>query len=352
LKLLDTKTAQALFTALIFALALLFVYASWRVLLTFLFALFFAYLLEAPVWRLQRWLRGSRGSAIALVYLILVAIFVSLLVLAAPKVAAEAQALMSQAPQYVEKLKQGQFGRQIASQHGWVETYDRLQSVVVSHRDEIISTIQDLVLSAARTLQSLWWLFLVPILAIFFLQDGRELGQKFIDSIEDPRNRKIVTAALQQMNSMLGDFLRAQVLLSALAVVVITSVLSLMRVPYALALGPAAGVLEFIPVVGPVIGGVLVITVAFLAGYHHLLIVFIFLLVWRGIQDYVSSPKILGDRLKLHPLLVMFGVLAGGEVAGVIGIFLSIPVLATLRILWDTWSLDRKDSETSTFSHV
>jgi predicted PurR-regulated permease PerM len=63
----------------------------------------------------------------------------------------------------------------------------------------------------------------------------------------------------------------------------------------------------------------------------------IFLLVWRGIQDYVTSPRLLGNTLELHPLTVLFGVLAGGEVAGVIGVFLSIPVLATLRILWHTF---------------
>lgn len=346
MRLLDKKTAQALFTALVFVLALLFIYSSWRVLLTFLFAIFFAYLLEAPVGRLQRWLRGSRSSAIAVIYVIFVAILVMVLVLAAPRVLLEGQALMSQAPQFVEKISQPQFAREVASQHGWSDkTIDRVQGFVLNHRGEIISATQDLIFGAARTLQGVWWLFLVPILAIFFLKDGGELGQRLIDSVENQRNRQIVAATLQQMNSMLGDFLRAQLLLSALAMIVITGVLSLMRVPYALALGPAAGALEFIPVVGPVIGGLVVMAAAFLAGYHHLLMVFIFLLVWRGLQDYVSSPRILGDKLKLHPLAVLFGVLAGGEVAGVIGVFLSIPVLATLRILWHTWSLYRRDRQ-------
>jgi predicted PurR-regulated permease PerM len=65
--------------------------------------------------------------------------------------------------------------------------------------------------------------------------------------------------------------------------------------------------------------------------------VLLFLLIWRGIQDYVTSPRVLGRTLELHPLAVLFGVLAGGEVAGVLGVFLSIPVLATVRILWRAW---------------
>ena len=153
-----------------------------------------------------------------------------------------------------------------------------------------------------------------------------------------------MATTVQQMNSILGDFLRAQLMLSGLAMVVITFVLWAMRVPYAVAIGPAAGALEFIPVVGPFLGIVLVLGVAFLVGYNHLLWVLVFLLVWRGIQDYVTSPRIMGDKLELHPLMVLFGVLAGGEVGGVIGVFLSIPILATLRILWHTWQLYRNSS--------
>ena len=69
MKLFDKKTAQALLTALVFALALMFLYFAWRAIITFLFALFFAYILEAPVTRLQVWLKGSRAAAIAVVYL-------------------------------------------------------------------------------------------------------------------------------------------------------------------------------------------------------------------------------------------------------------------------------------------
>jgi predicted PurR-regulated permease PerM len=89
LKLLDKKTAQALFTTVVFALVLLFAYAAWRIILAFLFAIFFAYLFEAPVERLQKLLRGSRSAAIAVVYAIFIAVVGLLLALAAPSVAQE-----------------------------------------------------------------------------------------------------------------------------------------------------------------------------------------------------------------------------------------------------------------------
>lgn len=339
MKLLDKKTAQVLLTALVFALALLFLYAAWRVIIAFLFAIFFAYLLEAPVSKLETWFRGSRGLAIAVVYVIFMALLVLVFVLAGPTVIGEVQTLMQQSPHFAEKIQQ------VGTQHGWSEwTIGRVQAYVDAHRGEIVGRIQDIVFRAIKTVQSTWWLLLVPILAVFFLKDGRKFGQIIIQSVKGERNRQIAASTVEEMNSMLGHFIRAQLLLAALAVVVVTFVIWVMRVPYAFAIGPAAGALEFIPVIGPVLGGALVLAVAFFAGYSHVFMLFLFLLVWRGIQDYVTSPRIMGERLELHPLAVLFGVLAGGEVAGVIGVFLSIPVLATIRILWHTWQLYRNQA--------
>ena len=73
--------------------------------------------------------------------------------------------------------------------------------------------------------------------------------------------------------------------------------------------------------------------------YPHWLILVIFLGVWRLIQDYVSSPRIMGESMELHPLAAIFGVMAGGEVAGILGIYLSIPVMASLRIVFRRWRL-------------
>ena len=67
--------------------------------------------------------------------------------------------------------------------------------------------------------------------------------------------------------------------------------------------------------------------------------VLIFLIAWRLIQDYVSSPRIMGDSMELHPLAAIFGVMAGGEIAGILGIYLSIPVMASLRIVFRRWRL-------------
>src|SRR5947209_5805038 len=282
LKLFDKKTAQALFTALVFALALLFLYAAWWAIITFLFAIFFAYLLEAPVSRLQGWLRGSRSGAIAVVYLVLIAGLVVAFSLAGEQVIQQGQKLMQQAPQWSEQISSGQIIQQVGEKRGWSRpTIDRITSFLQSHQGEIMAATQNFVFVAFRTIQRMWWLLLVPILAIFFLKDGHRMGERLVNSVEDARNRRIVKETVDQMNLMLGHYLRAQITLAGLAMVVVTFVLWVMRVPYALALGPAAGALEFIPAVGPAVGGLMVLAVALLSGYGHLFWLLVFLVVWR-----------------------------------------------------------------------
>ncbi|HEV2992450.1 MAG TPA: AI-2E family transporter, partial [Candidatus Angelobacter sp.] len=203
----DQKTFRVLLTVLVFCLGLLFVYAAWRALIAFLFAIFFAYLLEAPVSHLQIWFKGSRNAAIALVYLVFFSLLVTVFSLAGPPVVQEAQALIQRAPDLAKNIDSGQLAAQVGLQHGWSkETIDRINDLWWRHRQEIISATQSLVLRAARTVQNMWWLFLAPILAVFFLKDGHHFGEIVINSVKNLRSRQLVAATLDEMNSMLGHF--------------------------------------------------------------------------------------------------------------------------------------------------
>ena len=136
------------------------------------------------------------------------------------------------------------------------------------------------------------------------------------------------------VNVMLGSYIRAQILLAACTLAAYTIVLSMMRVPYAFILGPLAGLLEFIPVVGPAVAAVSVVLTATLAGYSHAGWLILFLGAWRLIQDYVNAPRIMGESLEIDPLVQIFAVLAGGEIGGIVGALISVPVVAVLRIIW------------------
>jgi predicted PurR-regulated permease PerM len=184
-----------------------------------------------------------------------------------------------------------------------------------------------------------WLLVIVPLLSIFFLKDGTAFSQILLDLVQSRPQRELLQGVLSDLNQMLAHFIRAQLILAALTLVVYSSALGMMGMNYALVLGTVGGLLEFIPVVGPLVAALMIIVVALLTSYQHWLALVIFLGCWRLIQDYVTSPRIMGQSMELHPLAAIFGVMAGGEVAGILGIFLSIPVMASLRIVFRRWRL-------------
>src|SRR5262249_33850792 len=138
---------------------------------------------------------------------------------------------------------------------------------------------------------------------------------------------------LVDINILLAHYMRALVLLSLSTFVSYSIAFTIIGVPYGVLLASIAFLLEFIPMLGPLTAGVIILIVGAVAG-APVLTLLIFLLAYRMFQDYVLSPHLMGPGVELHPLLVLFGVFAGAEVAGVAGTFLSVPVLALVRIVY------------------
>jgi predicted PurR-regulated permease PerM len=335
----DARTARVLITVLLFALGLGFLYVARQTLMAFLFAIFFAYLMSPLVSSLEKFLRG-RGRAIAVIYLLLLGLLVLLFVAMGPRIGREGARLVQSLPA-VAQLSSGQIAQQLQQEHpGWdYRMVDLLRDYLASHSNDIANLAQSVGLRIAEVAKQAWLLVIVPLLSIFFLKDGRAFSQILLDSVRSRPQRELLQGVLSDLNQMLAHFIRAQLTLAALTFVAYSAFLAMMRMPYALVLGTIGGLLEFIPVLGPLVAAVIIVGVALLMGYQHWLVLIVFLGIWRLIQDYVSSPRIMGHSMELHPLAAIFGVMAGAEVAGILGIFLSIPVMASLRIVFRRWRL-------------
>ncbi|MGA7218753.1 MAG: AI-2E family transporter [Candidatus Sulfotelmatobacter sp.] len=334
----DARTARVLFTVLLFALGLGFLYVARQTLMAFLFAVFFAYLMSPLVSSLEKILRG-RARAIAVIYLLLLGLLALLFVALGPRIGRESARLVQSLPALAQ-LSSGQIAEQLGRDHGWnAKVVDLLRVYLVNHSDEISKLAQNIGLRVADVAKQAWLLVIVPLLSIFFLKDGRTFNDVLLNSVQSRPQRELLQGVLSDLNQMLAHFIRAQLTLAALTLVMYTAVLSIMRMPYAMVLGSIGGLLEFIPVVGPLVAALVIVSFALLMSFPHLLALIIFLGVWRLIQDYVTSPRIMGRSMELHPLAAIFGVMAGGEVAGILGIFLSIPVMASLRIVFRRWHL-------------
>jgi predicted PurR-regulated permease PerM len=339
MSLIDVRTVRVIFTALLFALVLSFLYAARQTLMAFLFAIFFAYLMDPSVSRVEKVLH-SRARAVAVIYLLLIVILGTFFFFVGPQIGRQAQHLGASVPPLLRNIGTGNIAYDIGFERGWsYETREQLKVFLANHRDTMAALAQSAGVKVAEVAKQAWLLVLVPILAAFFLNDGRQFGEVVLTFAGPRPQRELVEGVLQDMNQMLAHFIRAQLTLAGLSVVAYCSFLGAMRVENWLVLGIAGGMMEFIPVVGPLVAGVMIIGVALLEGYHRWFIVLIFLGLWRLVQDYVVSPRIMGRSMELHPLAAIFGVLAGAEIGGVLGIYLSIPIMASLRIVWRRWRL-------------
>jgi len=332
--LIDIRTSRVLFTTLLFALGLGFLYVARRTLIVFLFAIFFAYLMEPAVSRLEKWLHG-RGRAIAVIYILLLAGLGLFFFSVGPRIGREAARLGQSLPDLLNRVSSWDIAHDIGQEHGWSKTTeDKFRGFLTQNSDEIKKYAERFGLRAAGVAKEAWLILLVPLLAIFFLKDGRVFSDVALSVVQSRPQREFLEAVIADMNQMLAHFIRAQLTLAAFSLMMYASFLGMMGVPYALVLGTAGGVMEFIPVVGPLVAALLILSVAILMNYSHWVVLLIFLVVWRLVQDYVITPRVMGQSMELHPLAAIFGVMAGGEIAGVLGVYLSIPVMASLRIVW------------------
>jgi predicted PurR-regulated permease PerM len=209
-----------------------------------------------------------------------------------------------------------------------------LQQQLANHSRDILAWLSNAALGVMSRAGNLIFFILVPILSFFFLKDGQAMRSSVLGILSAGARRDMVERIAADLHVLLAQYMRALVLLGVVASLSYGLFFSMVGVPYGILLAAVAFPLEFIPMVGPLAGATIVLLVAGLNGSHHLLAVFVFLLAFRFLQDYLVSPHLLSAGMKLHPLLVIFGVLAGGSIAGVAGCFLSVPVLATLRIVY------------------
>jgi hypothetical protein len=155
---------------------------------------------------------------------------------------------------------------------------------------------------------------LIPILSFFFLKDGAAIYAALLDSAGD-RMRSLLAEILDGLHDLFARYIRSVVLLSGATFVSHSAFFTITGVPYPILLASIAAILEFIPVVGPLSAAVVTLLVSALAGYGHLLWILVFLILYRLFQDYVLLPYLMSSGVEIHPLVVLFGVLAGEQAA-------------------------------------
>jgi predicted PurR-regulated permease PerM len=333
----ERRTADILLTILFFGLVCAALYSARRILLIFVLAILFAYLINPVVKFLQRhslFFRNLRGPAVVEVYLA----FLILIGVAghaiAPKLASNTAKLIDEVPILLDGLSTGDITIELGAKYGWSEEQEvRFRAFLARHKDDIQGLVGRVDRMLANAAQILGWLLLIPILAIFFLRDGDRMAdvliRAFFRTARQPRVRRIAG----ELHLMLTRYIRAQVLLCCLSFGFYSGAMLLLRFPHAFALGILGGVLEFIPAVGWITTLAMVVGVG-VVNHLHWIWMTLLLALWRVVQDYFATPRIMGAHLKMHPLAAIFAVLVGAELGGILGMYLSVPLMASICVIW------------------
>ncbi len=335
---MSSATRTALFWLAVVAAGLLLIYGLRAVLAPFLVALALAYLFQPLVSRLAG-LGLSRAAAACLVLLGVVLAVAALLVMLWPLLQAQIARLVETVPQYWRQLRQDVLP-------GLIDRLDaRLPADLSSLASELRNysgeaagwlarALGDLAGGGLALVHLLTLLVITPIVTFFLLRDWPRLI-RVLAGLVPPRHMATVRALAGEIDQRLAGFVRGQALICLCLAVFYTVGLMLIGLEFALTVGLISGVISFIPFVGTIAGVLLatLLAVAQFAGWWPPLLVLGLFGLGNVLEGNFLQPTLLGERVGLHPVWVIFALLAGGSLAGLTGMLVAVPAMAAIAVL-------------------
>jgi len=308
------------------------------VLTPFVAAGLLAYVGDPMADRLQK-LKLPRSLAVLAVFLLTFVVIGAIVLLVLPLVQAQIAALLEVLPRYMEYAEQRvlPLARELVGKEGtgqgiglaaFLSDYGSMAGQWGSR------VLTSLGRSGGALLAALLSLFLVPILTFYLLRDWDEIMAR-LGSLVPASRRDTVFRLFRETDEALGSFLRGQLLVMAGLAFIYTAGLMLLGLQFALAIGVVSGLVSFVPYLGFIFG----IALAGLTAVNEpnallmLLGVVVVFSVGQFIEGSVLTPKLVGDRIGLHPVVVIFAVMAFGQLFGFFGVLLALPAAAVLSVL-------------------
>jgi len=302
-------------------------------------AVIVAYILTPVVDALNRRTRIPRSLCVCLVDVLALAFLAVIPAVAAPALISELTAVDVDTQALVSKLE-SYLGGQVILWGLRVNLSDVYQQVATSLQALISPLISQSVFFLLDVARGILWTIFVFVVSFYLMRDWHRIA-RYIHSVVPPDYRVDYANLMAQMGRIWQSFFRGQVVLSLVVGTVSGVAMAVVGVGNAFVLGLLAGLLEVIPNFGPIIAAVPAVILALVKGsswlplnglWLALLVVGLYVLIQQVENNYLV-PRIIGGSVKLHPMVVLVGAIAGARLAGVLGIFLAAPVLASARVL-------------------
>jgi predicted PurR-regulated permease PerM len=319
---------------LFFVLLVWFLYKVRGVFNPFIFGFVLAYLL-APLVDYLETRNLSRVVAIVFVYIFLGLAATTLIVFALPALFQDVNRVKEAMPEYTQLIQQliGNFQQEYSKVP--------IPGGVRQISDELLQEAERMSLGLIQSMARgiLWFLsqalniILAPVVSFYFLLEFKRMGE-IILGLLPVRFRPEVAETGKEINHVIKRFIRGNLLVAALVGLMAVAGMYLVGMDFPLLIGIMVGITNFIPYFGAIISAIPAILLALLKSKWLALYVLGLMLLIQQIEGNIISPKILGESVGLHPLVIIFALLVGGELYGLLGLIVAVPVAAIVRILW------------------
>jgi predicted PurR-regulated permease PerM len=328
------NTEGRLWTLALVIGVLLLLYSLGTVLVPFIISALLAWLGDPVADKLEEW-RFPRPVAVLVVFIATFVVLGLLLLLIAPMVGREFQALTARAPQFLTWYQNT--ATPWLSYHLHVDPerlrMDNLSSALTGNSDSVGQFLSSTVATVSHSGRILFTavitVLLVPVITFYWLRDW-DIFKARIASLLPRDHAAAVTGLTRDCETVLAAFFRGQLLVMVSLALIYSAGLSVIGLEGGLAIGVVAGLLSFVPYLGIITGLTLALASAVLQagnGWLPLWVLIVFA-IGQGMESFVLTPRLVGGRIGLHPVLVIFAILAGGELFGFVGVLLALPAAA------------------------
>ncbi len=346
-----SRSTKIIVTVVALLLLLWLTYRFQSLLSQIVIAAIFAYVLNPIIIQLDKRTKLKRNVAILIVYLLLAIAVIGSFIALGVAAYEQISSLIEQVPQLIADFtavieqfttRTEPFVLGPISLDPSIINLELIQNQLIGLVEPAVNRGGQLVTNlATATLATVGTIFFIFVISIYLAIETPLLSSHVGNMAQLPGYRQDAERLLREFGRIWSAYLRGQVILGLIIFIVVWFGLALLGVQNSLALGLLSGLLEFIPVLGPIIGaGVAIVvalfqpdTVAQLANWQYAGIVLIFMLIVQQLENNILVPRIVGESLDLHPMIVMIAVFMGSSLAGILGAILAAPVVATLKLL-------------------
>jgi len=336
---LPNRAAQNRFWILALVALVVALWALKPMLLPFVAAFTIAYFLNPVVNKLST-LKFPRGLGALAVLLGFVALVTLLLLLIVPLLQNQLGALIAALPEYIATAREHVMPR---IEH-WLallssDDVDKLRDAAGQYAGTAVSWagtfLQGVIKESFALFDILKFVVITPLVAFYLLRDWPRLTSA-VDAFLPRKHHQQIRSQLKEIDRTLSGFIRGQALVCLCLGLIYSIGLTLVGLKYGATIGIVAGILSFIPYVGSTFCGVssLVLALAQFDSWTRIGLVVLVFLVGQSLEGYVLTPKLVGGRVGLHPVWILFALFAGGSLLGFVGVLIAVPVAAVTGVLF------------------